>query len=139
MSIFHEASTPLNSKVVASSSGILLTNVPCDPTVYVGAAVRMDSLGTAYNAQANVEANSNVIGIVQAKSSSTLCDIRVTGATPAIFLSLDPTKEYFLSETVAGGLTITPPTGSGQIVLRIGQPLSATRLVVNKGTGFKRA
>lgn len=138
MSVFHEASSPVNPRVITSVSGIVISDVPCDSTVFVGAAVRMDNTGVAYNASAASEATANVIGVVQSKSSSTLCDIRVTGVTTAIYTGLDVTKEYFLSASVDGELTTIPPASSGNIVLRVGQPYSGSRLLVNKGTGLKR-
>lgn len=115
------------------SANVVLLNVPCDATVYVGAAVRMDSLGVAYNALADSLSNSNVIGIVQNKASSVLCDIRVLGVTPAVFAGLDVTKEYFLSDVTAGLVTDTAPTaGAGKVILILGQPFSATTFLVNK-------
>lgn len=121
-----------------SSAGILITNVPCDPTVYVGAAVKMVA-GTAFNALADSLTNSNVLGMVQAKATSTTCDIRVTGKTPSILVGLDETKEYFLSDTTAGMITVTAPTASGTIVLKLGQPYSGTEFVFYKGERFQRA
>ena len=118
---------------ISDISGIVLENVPCDATVYVGAAVRMNASGVAFNALADGVANSNVIGIVQSKSGSELCDIRVTGVSPEIMIGLDVTKEYYLSSTVAGGLTTIPPTTGGTVRLKLGQPFSATRFLVIKG------
>lgn len=116
-----------------SLTGILLIDIPCDSSVYVKAAVYMDSGGTAFNALGDSTSTSNVIGLVESKSSSTLCDIRVSGTTPANFTGLDTTKEYFLSDTVAGEITDVAPSGTGHVILRVGQPLSATRFVVNQG------
>jgi len=120
------------------SAGILLKNVPCDASVYVGAAVKMVA-GVAYNALADSLANSNVIGCVQAKPSTTTCDIRVTGKTIPAFVGLDETKEYFLSDVTPGLLTVTAPTSSGTIVLKLGQPFSSTEFVFYKGERFQRA
>ena len=123
-----------------AAANVVLLNVDCDITVYVGAAVKMDIAGKAFNALADSFANSNVIGIVEAKPSTVKCHIRVLGVTSGhIFAALDPTKEYFLSATVAGGITSTPPTGSGEIVLNLGQPFSATQFLVNKKIRMERA
>lgn len=114
-------------------ANVVLFNVDCEASVYVGAAVVMNASAVARNALADSLANSNVLGIVEAKSSSVLCDIRVIGATASLFVGLDVTKEYFLSDTVPGGLQTTVPSDPGDIVLKVGQPLSATEFVVLKG------
>jgi hypothetical protein len=120
-------------------ANIVLPNVDCEASVYVGAAVVVDSLGEARNAIADSLANSNVIGVVQSKSSSVLCDIRVLGVTPGIFLGLDVTKEYYLSDTVAGQITTTVPTNPGTVKLKLGQPFSATEFLMSKGERTIRA
>jgi hypothetical protein len=122
----------------ADTSNVVLTNVACLASVYVGAIVSLDATGTAFNSLADSETNSNMIGICESKSSTTLCDIRVLGTTTAIFTSLDPSKEYFLSDSIAGAIQTTVPTTSGHIVLKIGQPFSSTRMVVLKGQRSKR-
>lgn len=53
-------------------------------------------------------------------------------------LTIDAT--YFLSSTVAGGLTATGPTGSGTLWQEIGTAISATEInFTNAGTKIKRA
>lgn len=119
-------------------ANVVLSKVPCETSVYVGAAVIMQASGIAKNALADSEANSNVIGIVESKPSVAECDIRVLGTTADIFAGLDVSKEYYLSATVAGGVTISPPTATGNIMLRVGQPFSATEMLVNKGQRIVR-
>jgi len=119
--------------------GLVIRNVPCDVSVFVRAGVRVSVGGTAFNASAAALSTANVIGVVQGKPTTTTCDIRVLGTTPAVFAALDVTKEYFLSATSDGILTPVPPTGSGAVVVRIGQPFSATKFMVNKGTPLERA
>ena len=133
------SATDVQAAIEEAQNSLILNNVTCDSTVYVNSAVRLDSSGTAFNALADVYANSNVVGIVISKASSTLCTIQVTGVTPANFSGLDPAEEYFLSAATAGALTTTPPAASGNIVLRVGQPFSATRMLMNKGTRIERA
>ena len=115
------------------SANVVIVNVPCLSSVYVGAAVRMDSGGTAQNAIADSLANANVIGIVESKDGLNLCNIRVLGVSASIFAGLDVTKEYFLSDSVAGQITTTSPTTTGHVMLKLGQPFSATEFLVNKG------
>lgn len=120
-----------------NNANAVLKNIDCDATVYVGAVVRMDS-AVAYNAQADVFANSNAIGVVISKSSSTKCDIRLFGYTEDIFTGLDETKTYYLSDTVAGGIQTNVPTGSGTVILEVGKPFSPTSLVVIIGERIVR-
>lgn len=120
------------------TSNVVLMNVPCDPSVTVKDAVRMDGFDTAVKAQANSAANANFIGFVESKPSSTTCNIRTDGVTSAIFTGLDQTKEYFLSSVTAGAISPTPPTPTaGHVVLRVGSPFSATRFAINKGVRIK--
>lgn len=114
-------------------SNVLLTNVGCNTDVYVGSVVRLDSLGVAQNAVADSITNSNMVGICETKPTSILCNIRVLGTTDGIFTGLDPSQEYFLSPTVAGGISLVVPSASGDVVLKIGQPFSSTRMIVLKG------
>ncbi len=132
--------TVLIDSSTIGGANVVLQNVTCDASVAVGNAVRMNSGGTAINALADSTANANVIGVVESKSTSVLCNIRVLGVTEgAIFAGLDVTKKYFLSDAVAGTMVTTPPTASGSVILKIGQPFSATALLVLVGEGIVRA
>jgi hypothetical protein len=123
-----------------SPANSVITGVPCDSSVYVGAAVRMDSFGVAQNALADTADNANVLGVVVSKASPTVCTIRFLGVTEGdIFVGLDVTKEYFLSDVTAGLITTTPPTTPGHVLLRVGQTYSATRLLVIKGLRIIRS
>ena len=84
----------------------------------------MNSSGVALRAQADVIGNSNVIGFIESKSDSTTCNIRVLGVSEEIFTGLDVTKEYYLSAVTPGLITTAIPTGSGNVVLKMGQPFS---------------
>ncbi len=125
-------------KNLVFDENIVVRDVPCLASVAIGEAVRMVS-GTAEEAIATSAAGANVMGVVQAKSSSILCDIRVGGVSPAIFASLDDTKAYFLSDITAGLITIVPPTASGSVVVRVGVPFNGTRLLVSKGVRIIRS
>lgn len=46
--------------------------------------------------------------------------------------------EQYLSASVPGGVTATAPTGSGNLVQRVGKAISATELDFKKGVVFKR-
>lgn len=114
-------------------ANVILANRACEASVYIGAVVYAQPNGVAANAIATSLSTSNILGIVESKPNTTLCNIRLLGATSAIFSSLDVTKEYYLSDSVAGALQTTVPTTTGHVWLKIGQPLSTTEFVVLKG------
>jgi len=122
-------------------------DVPCDASVYVGAWVRLNASGTALNALADTQSNSNVFGIVEFKPTTTTCNIRVGGVTEeddgtimAIHGTLDETKDYFLSAATAGRMTITPPAGTaGYVVVKLGQPFTEDRFKVEVGVRMVRS
>lgn len=120
------------SSTSGDTSNVLLTNVPCSPSVFEGACVRMSG-GTALNASAASLATSNFIGICESKHTATLCNIRVLGTSEPVFNNLDESKEYFLSVT-DGEMSESLPTGSGTVILRIGQPFSSSEMLVLKGS-----
>ena len=144
----------------------ILYDVPCDDAVYLGAAVRMAVGQTidiqmsdwttmtavtllsdqtvetiAVNAKADSYSNSNVIGVVQAKSSSFRCDIRIAGYTDSVYSGLDVVEDYYLSDTVDGGIVISSlaPTASGTVLVRLGQPYDGTRLIYQRGDRLVRS
>lgn len=127
--------TSLNFGIAANT---VITNVPCEIDAELGDWVRMQ-MGVAYRGLADSLENSNVIGIVEAKQGSTTCTIRFLGLSLAIYSSLDETKEYYLSDTLPGKMSILAPTIAGHVLLKLGQPFSTDRLLVNKGIRIKRS
>lgn len=125
-------------EIISNTSGIILKNVDCVPSVFVGAVVRISG-SVAVNALADSIANSNVLGICVSKSSSVLCDIRVSGLTESVLSGLNEANEYYLSDTVAGELTTTIPVTTNHVVFKIGVPFNATQLVIDKGTRMVRS
>jgi len=120
-----------------NNANAVLKNIDCDSTVYVGSVVRM-SAAVAYNAKADVYANSNAIGVVISKNGPTKCDIRLFGYTEDIFSGLDETKTYYLSDVAAGGIQTNVPITSGSVIIEIGKPFSPTSLVVIIGERIVR-
>ena len=116
----------------------IIDNVDCNPDVYVGSFVRMTSGGVAVNALADTFSNSNVIGLVEEKTASNKCVLRVSGRSSNIYSLLDPSLEYYLSDTVPGAAQTTVPTTSGHIRLRLGQPFSSTSFLMSKGERIER-
>lgn len=112
--------------------------IPCDSSVFVGAAVYLQISGAsvkAYNAKADNMATSNVFGICESKPSSTTAKIRFGGKTSEIFVGLDLTKEYYLSDVAAGMIVDEDnlPTGVGSILVKLGQPFTPSSFVYVRG------
>jgi len=103
--------------------GLVLKDHICDISVYEGSFVYIES-GIALNGLADDISTSRVIGVVEFKSSTTTCDIRIGGITEELFSGLDDNNNYFLSPTVVGGITLTAPTTSNNVVVKIGNPIS---------------
>ena len=134
MTIYVTAALP----TTADSSGLVTKNIPCDSTVYVGAFVYMDS-GTAYNGIATSVQTSNIIGIVISKATATTCNILLAGITPGFFVGLDDTKNYFLSETVAGAMQDFPPPATvPNILINLGKAFDDTKFKVEIGKQLVR-
>ena len=106
----------------------------CDPSVYEGAFVRINNAGLIVNAQADSKANSKVLGMVEAKFGTTVCNVRIGGVSTLELSGLDTEDDYYLSPFVAGGKTAVKPSVSGQYVISLGQALSDKSFLVDIGT-----
>lgn len=129
----------IETSSVGGSANVVLENVSCETSAQVGDFVRMNNSQIAVRAIADSLANSNVIGVIISKSQSNVCNIRVTGVASDIFTGLDVTKEYYLSDTVPGGISTTVPTTSGHVRLKLGQPFSSESFLINKSDRMVRA
>lgn len=136
MSLYNFFSIPSQT---TQNANAVLENVLCDSSVEIGNAVRADPTGVLFQADASNLSTANVVGIVESKADATTCTVRISGLTPEIFLSLDVTKDYFLSPIIPGALTDSPPSAVGHVVVRIGQPYSSSQLIVSKGSLIVRA
>lgn len=111
----------------------LLQNIDCDLSVAVGNFVIVDEIGIARNAIANSYSTSNVIGLVELKPSGEKCHVRVAGLSSEIFDDLDPALDYYLSDTTPGKLSVTVPSASGHVKLKLGQAFGSKRFLIQKG------
>jgi len=127
-----------SSEATAPVDFNLIKNVPCDASVYVGAACVIVG-GVVFNGKADTYANSLIKGICESKSEPTLCVLRTGDVSGEIFSGLDPTKQYFLSETTAGLITPTVATGAGHFIAPIGRPFNDKKLIVEIGNRYQRA
>lgn len=115
-----------------------LEDLTCDSTVYVGAIVRMNG-STIVNALANNESNSQVIGICVAKPTSTTCNVLTCGYTGNIYSSLSTSATYYLSDSVLGDVTTTPPSSSGSYVIKIGKTQNGQNIILQYERIVKRS
>lgn len=129
------------TSLARATPDILITGVEADASVAVGDWVRIDALEVAQRALADTASNANVFGLVEEKSG-TKVTIRVSGVSKALFTGLDPTKEYLLSSTTPGGMNqegVNVPMASGNCVVVVGKPMTATRFLVRIGPRMVRA
>lgn len=121
------------------AGNLVIPDLDCQITVYVGAAVRIQETGLVVNALANSIDNSDAVGMCVSKSATDKCTIRIGGATDDIFTGLTKGRNYFLSPTVSGGIQLTPATGTGRVWLKIGKAITDKRLNVNIGRRIERS
>lgn len=117
-------------------------------------------IGTDFDASENLEAGDlvniwNDSGTPKARLADANATKQADGYVLADVASGDPATVYsqgmndqlsgmtggieqYLSASVPGGVTATPPTGSGNLVQRVGKAFNATTLDFKKGTVFKR-
>ncbi len=140
------SSNPIQSKIVENDHGAggaslgdnTIENTPCDASVTVGDIVRFSG-STIVKAQANNFTNSKVIGVCTSKSTTTTCNVQVTGHTTTVFSGLSPATFYFLSDTTAGDVTTTPPATAGSYVIKIGIAYQSNKLILQIQRIVKRA
>jgi hypothetical protein len=130
------------SSLPSATPDILLQNVVCDASVSIGDWVRLDATFIAVKAQADSLDNAHVFGLCEEKTTATAAVVRVAGVTSSLFIGLDPTKTYHLSEITAGAMDkqgINVPIVSGSVIIHLGRPLSSTRFIVNIGERILRS
>ena len=133
-------STLVNPAITATTvPNAVLDNVPCDSTVAIGDVVRATLAGEVVRAEANDISTALVLGVCESKTSAVLCSVRLSGLSKPVFSGLDVTKTYFLSDSIPGALTTVAPSASGSVVVKIGQPFSASALIVGVASPIVRA
>jgi hypothetical protein len=116
----------------SGENGVVAFDVTCGLGVAEGSFVYMDPFGVAQLGLADDINTARLIGVVVISTDSlgTHCNIKQIGPVDA-YLGLIPGQRYFLSDTIPGGLTATPPTSPGYVVHSVGIAISATTLYVN--------
>ena len=104
--------------------------------------------GNATPAQADAPNTTRVIGLVQAAAADTdPVEVQVDGIVEALSAEWDAVTgqtggltegaQYYLSATVAGGLTPTSPDAFGEFSVPVGVALSATEMDIEIGAPIK--
>ena len=152
--------TPISVSAGAADAGKLFAldpNGKIDPSLEYGTSVKSYpvSEAVALGAAINVWNDGGVSKVRNAIASATpikctgiaLTAQAVVGQQVKIVLDdevlagyagLTPDAEYFLSDTVPGGITATPPTGAGTILQRIGRADQATNLLIDISDPIER-
>tara|TARA_Y100001937_G_scaffold111155_1_gene157471 strand:+ start:51 stop:578 length:528 start_codon:yes stop_codon:yes gene_type:complete len=86
-------------------------------------------VGKAIAADGTVE-NATVVGFAN-DSVSANDTVKVVVAGLKTLSSLDPGDLFFLSDSTAGAITKTPPSGSGKAITRVGEASTATDLAIH--------
>ena len=116
---------------------VLETEWTCPATVTLRDVVYQTGTGSVDKAQANATTTMPALGVVRAKPTSTTCIIARSGEVPGYTLTAD--NYYYASSTTAGGITLTPPSTSGDVIQQIGYAKTATDLVVELSRPLKKA
>ena len=86
-------------------------------------------VGKASAANGTLE-NAVVVGFAN-NSAVTNGSVKVIVAGTIDISGLDAGDLYFLSPTTAGAVTLTPPSGSGQAITRVGEAATTTKLATH--------
>jgi len=101
----------------------LVKELLCTLTESIGDVVYYSSTNTVAQADASDLSTSRVIGFIESKQSDTVCTVRIGGFTVTSGLSVG--NRYFLS-TTPGQISMTPPTNSGNVIVKVGTAKSAS-------------
>jgi len=111
------------------STSALTTNLVAGETITAGQLVYMKSDGKVWLSKAaGTTAEQQVLGIAQESKTATQTISILIYGLDNMQTGLTVGTKYYLSDTY-GGLTSTPPTASGSIVMSVGTATSTTSLV----------
>lgn len=106
-----------------------------------GDTVYMNASGYIGLARANASGTMHAIGVtVRAASSGLVGPIRSYGrlVSSSFDFSGFIGKNAYVSPDTAGGITLLPPSNSGEIIQLVGMPVSQRELMVNIGAAAQR-
>ena len=110
----------------------------CPAGVAVLDTVYQTGIDSVDQAKADTTATMPAVGIVISKPIATTCIISRSGIVPG-FVGLTADTYYYVSDTTAGGITVTPPNTSNHVVQQVGYAKTTTDLVVELGGPLKKA
>ena len=87
-------------------------------------------VGKASAADGSLE-NATVIGFADTSVSANNTVKVIVAGTISTITGLDAGDLYFLSPSTAGAITLTPPSGAGQAVTRVGEAATATKFATH--------
>jgi hypothetical protein len=107
----------------------------CDPSVVVNDLVFVDTAGMVQQASAASIATAPAVGLVLSKPSATFVVAQVGNGIVGPLMDdqgnpVVPGTTYYLSPTVAGKITPTPPSQSGEVLQEIGIGLLGNQLLL---------
>lgn len=103
--------------------------IPCQSTVVVTDAVYYNTTNTRME-KADADASSMSCEAIVISKPTTTTAVCMDGGVGKVFSSLTPGSDYYLS-TTAGSITTTAPSGSGDIIQKIGRALNNTDLRIS--------
>lgn len=134
-----DAGGKIDSTMMPSGIGADAKSMTASESISAGDIVNVhDSSGAKVRKADATTSSKSAVGFAPSSiASSATGTINFEGTITGLS-SLTIGATYYLA-TTAGGITTTPPTGSGQIVQKVGVALSATELSFEPGTIIVRA
>lgn len=135
-----DANGLLNLNMMPAGVGAAIATVTASENLAAGDVVNIyNNAGTpnVRKADATTTGKEATGYVLSAVTSSNAAEVRMNGVISGLS-SLTTGTIYYLS-TTAGGITSTPPTGSGNVLQEIGAAISATALSFAPKQATKRA
>lgn len=122
----------LDATLMPTGFGILALTATATESLVVGFVNVYNSTGFKVRKAVATAKGTKAVGYVtQAYSSGDTVTVYYDDGLLSGLTGLTPDAEYYLSDSVAGGITTTPPiTGTNKIVQFLGTAKSATELIV---------
>lgn len=110
---------------------ITLANAEASPVSPTKAVYKTGTTNQFMLAIATTAASAKVIGFTKETIANGTSGFVQTDGVIGGFVGLVPGTEYFLSPTVAGEITATPPSTLGQYSAKVGTAVSSTELEIS--------